>query len=187
MQPRSIFEGIQIAALGALAGTLCIAGLTAAIAFPAMKRLDPALPGIPVLRSEHWSLAAGYLAHPVLSVAIWAQVSLAAIALAAAILGAGNRGWTRVGTRTCVIAVLFLGVMQAALLLNTMNPALESYREAAAAGDTVNAKKSKAAFDAVHPAATRYMTASLVCAVVGVGFAILDGRRARRGETVGEP
>lgn len=187
MQRRSILEGIQIAALGALVGMLCIAGLTAALAFPTMKRLDPALPGFPALRSEHWSLAAGYIAHPVLSVAIWGQLVLVTIAFLAAITGAGDRGWIRVGTRTCIMAVLFLGVMQAALLQNSMNPALESYRAAAASGDSVKARQSKAAFDAVHPGATRYMTASLVCALAGVGFAIVDGRRVRRPETRGTP
>lgn len=157
--------------LGAWAGSLGMAALTAAIAFPAMKRLSPTLPAFQTPVEHHWSIAAGHIAHPVLTIAVWAQ----------AVFGFGAllvlRGATREPTRgarllrASVIGACALSLASITLVQGWMTPPLKEYWSAATDGRVEEAARAKQAFDALHPWSSRLLSGTLVLVLVSAGLA----------------
>ncbi|MBL8747250.1 MAG: hypothetical protein JNK58_12955 [Phycisphaerae bacterium] len=173
----TIAEGVHIASLGLWIGTLVMAGLTAAIAFPTMKRLDPSLPGFPAAAAgDHWSIAAGHIANPVLTVGVCTQAVLAVLAIVTLFRAAGARGWQTYARRACVVLASVLAMLLFALVVGKMRPAIAEYWHAAQAGDAAAARERKAHFDAMHPSSSRLMGATVALASVALVLAIVDRR-----------
>jgi len=132
-----------------------VSGLTAAIAFPAMKALGPQLPDYPAGVADHWKIAAGQIANPVFTVALRVEVVCGVIAIACAL--AGMRRSSRTLGLTIGLAPLTIAAGALAyhwiVLAPRMAAALDRFLALAKAGDP-GAAVFRAAFDADHPAAS---------------------------------
>lgn len=164
---------IQSALLGMWIALLLTSGTTAAIAFPAMKRLEPALTGFPgAATSDHWSITAGHIANPVITIAMWAQVGLAAGVLATLWADRRRAGWIprlralSIGLATALLLALVV------LVARSMGPAIRGYWDAAQRGDTAAAAAFKEEFDSYHPTSSRLMTGILIMTTAGLALAL---------------
>lgn len=133
-------------------------GVTAAIMFPLMRELDPALPAFSAYSGSHADLGAGQIMARVFFACDAIQLGAAVLAtLTFAIvltLFARGPGKALLGVRLALLLVL-LAVLGYYLFVLTppMNQSLRAYWEAARAGDTGAASVHKADFDAAHPVA----------------------------------
>lgn len=156
---------LHAAALGLWAGMLSMAGVSAAMIFPGMKRLAPALPEFAGYSGDHWMLAAGTIANRQFMVLAWAESALALLAvgsllaLVASTRGGLSRGlWLRcllVGAATAVL------LFQSFVLQPRMDEHMRLHWDAARAGDNATALEHKQAFAADHPLASGLMQARL--------------------------
>jgi len=165
---RRLLETVHLTATGLWAGSLAMAGASAAIIFPAVKKLSPTLPGYAGYEGEHWKLAAGKVASRVFLVTD--AVSLACMIVTGLTLGAvvaGRDAWRRPIATSARLIALFgaLGLLTYSFFFlgPRMNGNMRRYWEEAEAGNTQSAQAFQAAFDADHPTASMVMTATFVC------------------------
>mgnify|MGYP000934491492 CR=1 FL=1 len=74
-------EAMHAMALAMWLAALAGAGLAAAIAFPAMKSLQPSLPDFPGAVPDHWMIAGGHIGRPAFMIADRASLLAAALAV----------------------------------------------------------------------------------------------------------
>lgn len=170
---------LHAAVLGLWAGSLAMAALTAAVAFPTMKRLDPSLPAYQAMPEGHWSIAAGHVANQVLTAAVWGQVVFAAGALlsfaASGRAGSPRGAVLRAAHGLLVLVAAVLVAFHASSLQPRMQQNVRAYWAAAEAGRTDEALGHKNAFDADHPLASRVMGATLVLVLASMGIVVVRG------------
>ena len=86
-------ETVHLAALGVWFGALVTVSATAALAFPTMKRLQPALPGFRIDLADHPQIAAGHVMNPAfMGVMVGGAVCSLLVALGWPSFGAWRRG-----------------------------------------------------------------------------------------------
>jgi len=171
-------HALHIGVLGLWLGSLAAVGATAAVAFPAMKALGPALPGFRVPQDDHWSIAAGHIMNP-----MFFAVMIAGICFGLLSLGA----WRSLGAARRVLCVLSLLLAVGTLtgLGLPMRAHLDEYWAAARAGDLERAESAKPRFDALHPWSSGALTtqaglvgALLVAGVIRAGRGLAAGAAA---------
>jgi len=141
---------------GVAFGVLAMTGVVAAVVFPAMRDLDPALPQYSGYSGQHWSLAAGLIAERFFGVGFVAV----GVALGVCVAAAGGlvlcRGSSRLPAARLGLLAIAAGVFltHVAWLQPAMRGAALEYRAAAASGDEIVAREAKARFDALHPYAS---------------------------------
>lgn len=164
---RSISETVHLTALGLWLGSLVMTGVTAALMFPMMKKLDPVLAAYPAYTGDHWMLAAGQIAARVF---LWCDaiqftcMMLCLITLAIILKKCGlslRRRSSGLRVLGLLIAVVALGAHQL-YLAPRMQLNMRGLWESAQAGNNVEAVKFKELFDKDHPLATRLMGATTV-------------------------
>lgn len=175
---------------GVLGGMIVMAGIVAAIAFPAMKSLGVSAERYAAYTEEHWRLIAGHIAGPVFGVVESAILIGAGLLLGAALAGL----WMTTKPRTRQDAVLvMLAVIGAALLVGSaaliygpMQDTLRAYREAAEAGHLERAADLQASFREMHPRASWAMGGNLII-LLGLLIGGIDryGRAAQGQKTLG--
>jgi hypothetical protein len=164
-------------------------GAAAAVIFPAMKGLDPALPAYAAYTGPHWSLAAGQIANRLFIIADTVQFGamLAAgvtFGLCVLFFGLSTRRGTTFARAALLLALVGVLSYHLMILSPRMATNVRLYWDAAAAGDNAGAAGPKAAFDADHPTASRVLgaTALLVLGAMVAGMvSITAGRRMEEG------
>lgn len=167
-------EAVHLGALGVWLGALVMVSATAALAFPTMKGLQPALPGYRVDLMEHPQIAAGHMMNPVFMGVMVGGTACAALAL----LAWRSMGWVR-RALSVVLVLLAAGTLIGVGL--AMQDHLHAYWEAARAGELEAAAGAKQRFDALHPWSSRALgtQAALVLLALVVGAWSAGGTRTR--------
>lgn len=150
-----------IATIG-LTGWLAVAvmsGVFAAIIFPAMKALEPALPAYAAFPEDHWKIAGGVVANRVFRLAGSFELALAGLCILGWV-GSRPRGpGARRAVHRLIRLVPFAGALglliySCAVLQPRMRGNLDAFLLAARDGDADRAHALRAAFDADHPTAS---------------------------------
>ncbi len=171
---------VYTAALGVWLGALVAVGGTAAVAFPTMKALAPALPGFRVPAEDHWSIAAGHVMNPAFFALMIGGVALALISLCA------WRGMGR-GRRFLTVLSLLLAAGTLVGLGLPMRGHLDRYWAAARAGEAETASAAKARFDALHPWSSRALGVQTALVVTGLAAAVIARPRSVTPPPGGDP
>jgi hypothetical protein len=167
-------EIVHAAALALWLGAIVMTAVFAAIIFPAMRALDPVLPGYAALDGGHWRIAAGQVAARAFRVSD--AVEAGALVVGVASFGAqlrrrGAGGRFSASARTVVLAALAaVTVFHVFVLGPRMARNSRVYWESARAGDLVAAERARGAFEADHPVATRLMGTEGVLLLLGIGL-----------------
>ncbi len=156
-------------------GAVLMTGAAAAIAFPAMRELSPALIEFAGHEQDHWSIVAGHTMMPVFRVLDFATLALAAVALVLSAITLTTRSG-KFGRSIWIAALLgaaLLGGHHALVRSPAMATTVHAYWDAARAGNTDEAAQHKEVFDAAHPVASRVLKAEsalLALAIAGWAF-----------------
>jgi hypothetical protein len=147
---------VHVFSLACSLASVVLSGFFAAIVFPMMKNLKPVLPGVSVLASDHWKMAAGYPTAMVFYVSAAAQCVLlvcAGVALwvlaRSTAYGVKSGSGAKWSVRGFVSTVSVWGVTQAAVII-PMSMALGRYRQEAAAGNEAGALTAQRVFQNFH-------------------------------------
>lgn len=183
----AVLRAVERLALGLWLGTLGMAGATAAVIFPAMRTLDPRLPGFAAYDGPHHALAAGFVQARVFAVADIVQLacagaavfSVVVLALSGRLVVRGTGSVVRVGALAVATGLMLFGLTA---LGPRMHREVTAYWAAAAQGQNEPAERHRLAFSADHPTASRVLVGTF--AAVGVAMA-LSGAGAGAGVGVG--
>lgn len=174
--------GVAVLALtlGVWFAAIVGAGAMAALAFPTLRELDPSVPAYQLYEGPHWSLAAGVLAERGFRLSDRVQVVCAVLALLLAwcLPRDGSRTAGRLAVACLALATGGL-VYQLGLLRPRMDEHVVAYRVEAREGRAEDAARHKAAFDALHPSASRALSFTALAvagAIVCVAYAGMPGR-----------
>jgi len=109
-------------------------------------------------------------------------VVVLALVLERSIGGRRPRGWS--GRLRLLAIALGMAILagRLAALAPEMRADLHAYWEAAEAGQWISAEDYRARFQALHPLASRLLTANLACLLVAVACSPAAQRRADRGD-----
>ncbi len=174
----AVCESVHVLALAVWLGALMTGGISAALLFPAMRELDPRLPGFEGFGGEHWKLGAGRVQAGVFLFTDLVQLGAAGVAfltIGLRLIGAGveraaRRAATVVRTVGVGAAVVMLTV-NLMLLTPRMTPHLKAYWTLAAEGRTEEALAEAEEFASLHPAASRVLGGTAVAVIVALGAA----------------
>ena len=166
------------ASLALWLGAVLMTGAAAAIAFPAMRDLAPALAQFPAHPEDHWSITAGHVMLPVFRVLDFATLALSSVAVVCT--GLSVRACTgRVAIALWLVGLVGaggIGVHHALDRSPHMDALATAWWDAASDGDEATAQAKKQAFDDLHPvasAALKAESALLLLAIGGWAFAPL--------------
>ncbi|MCA9283195.1 MAG: hypothetical protein H6812_12735 [Phycisphaeraceae bacterium] len=192
---RATCQGVHLAAVALWLGATIMTGVAAAIAFPTMRDLDPALPAFADYPTDHWMIAAGIVMNKVFAILDYASVALAIIALQALVIAAMPCR-LRLSAPSSIVRLLALAGALASLayslffLRPQMNAHLREFHDHALAGRIAQADAARAAFDALHPAASNALSliavALLILIIAGIWSLATDPASPLRGEDVNE-
>lgn len=159
---RRLCEVLHTLALAGWLGAVGMSAAVAAVVFPAMRELDPTLPGYAAFDGSHADLAAGFVQNRVFLLADVVQFGGASLGLATLLAmlvwGALPMKSLLNGVRLTIFCLaLTLLSYWIFLLAPRMQTDLDAYWNAAAAGDTTAAQTAKASFDKDHPTASRLL------------------------------
>lgn len=188
--PRAIAATVHLLALAIWSGVLLTTGAAAAILFPTMKQLDPAIPAYAQYTGEHWVLAAGHAAEKLFLLADIVQFLCALLAIitfiALAVSSFSNSKPAR--TNTSGLSLLargtLLSIALACLAGNLiivapkMNKALHAYRAAAQQGLTDDALAYRAAFNDLHPVASNLLIITTIATLTALTLGIWNIARS---------
>lgn len=184
MRTRILCETVNILVLGLWAGALALVGVAAAIAFPAMKTLDPVLPGFALYDGDHWRIAAGKVMNPLFNVVDdvgFVAIAVSLIALAVLMSGERLRRTRLAGFRIVLwIGVAVLSSYIVMVPRADMNTLAEEHWTHAAAGENDQAEVAREAFDELHHTAsalhvTQFLFVTLALGVNAAGAAMGRG------------
>jgi len=184
---RRLAETIHAVALGTWFGCLVATAASAAIIFPTIKDLDPTLASHASYDGPHWLIVAGTPANRIFLFAdavqfvccFGAMLTLIVVLIA---LGSGWRRWD-VGLRTVLLSIA-VTLLAYRLLLQApaMGAHLRAYWEAAAAGDNATAATERAAFDAMHHAASNVLVATALAVLGALVLGVWSAQKPPSGE-----
>ncbi|QOJ01255.1 MAG: hypothetical protein HRU70_12465 [Phycisphaeraceae bacterium] len=161
-----IFEGVHAVSLAVWFAALAGAGLAAGVAFPAMKSLDPGLPGFSAYDGPHWLIAGGHVGRGAFSIAekiVLVSAAAAVVSLAAAERAAPAERWRSLARWVLILTAGSLAVWQGLVQSPRMNRALDTYWSSARAGMNDEADQARRAFEAMHPSSRGLMTLAAAC------------------------
>jgi len=184
----SAARGLVLLGLLAWSGAILAAGISAAMAFPTMESIGARMPGTWAMEtSEQWRVVAGQLMDRIFLLTDWIQAVAGAVVVLALVLersigGRRPRGWS--GRLRLLAIALGMAILagRLAALAPEMRADLHAYWEAAEAGQWISAEDYRARFQALHPLASRLLTANLACLLVAVACSPAAQRRADRGD-----
>lgn len=167
---RRFAEAVHIVSASLWAGSILMAAVVAAVAFPTMRDLGPTLSAYEAYSGEHWPLAAGAVANRVFMIVDAAQLVLAMLAAGTLVFlaYANQLGGRLVG----IVRLLALGIALLTFgvhlfwLRPKMDVDLANYWEAARQGQTETAQEHREGFASKHPTASRLMGATALSALV---------------------
>jgi hypothetical protein len=155
------------AVLGVWLGVMVMSGITAAVAFPTLRSLEPHLHAFEKHPGDHWPIAAGHVARRVFD--IGAVIQWACGVLAVLCTGVLMRGAQRLrGVAICVILSLAALAWWRLMLDARMSRNLETYWDLARRGQQDAAEAARLAFDADHPLATRTLVVLSLLLLTGI-------------------
>jgi len=168
---RRLGETIHLAALGIWLGALVMTAASVGLTFVWMKQLEPTLGAFAGFEGDHANLGAGFITARL----FWFNdiVQFVCALLVFATLGAGLALWIR-RSASGVIRTIAVGLAMALvsywlfILSHELKGHLVAYWQAASAGDDQAAARAKAAFDPLHPWATRVMGAQAVLVLISL-------------------
>lgn len=180
MKCSRLIEAFGLSALAFWLGLAVTTGVTAAVAFPIAKSLDPHIPSLAALPDAHWKIAAGSIANRVFGLASYGELG-AGIVVAGALVF--SRGW--VGRRAwlarlvlCLPALVTVAY-STLVLIPKMTSTFHGLVEAARAGDAARAVSLRAVFDAAHPGATQALVAMTIATLAATLAWIFTGPMGR--------
>lgn len=180
---------VHILSLTIWFASLLAAGLSAALIFSQMKKLQPSLLEYAAYTGEHWKIAGGMVANKIFLIVDYVQLCCAVIAILTLglTLLAANRGVPKHRPPLAGVRILLLSVACALLCyeLFLLSPRmaihLNDFWVAAKDGNRVIADAAQAAFDADHPTASNVLkatAAALLLLLVTSSIAIARPREA---------
>jgi hypothetical protein len=181
-------EVLHVTALAFWLGAVVMTGIAAAVIFPTIKDLKPALPDYANYHGDHWMLLAGRVANNVFFGARIVQVLCALVTVASLI---GLTAWERIprwvvaARWASVLLVLACLGFNMLVLRPRMSANLNAYWRHAGAGHNEEAKAFQAAFVADHPTATRTFEVTAVTLILSIGIAGWSWGRTRKDVPVG--
>ncbi len=157
--------------LGLWLGVIVISGVTAAVAFPAMKALDPHLPSYAAYPNPHYMIAAGAIARRVFDIGAVIQYVCASVSLLSAVIAIASAPPKTRPVFRAVWVVLAIGALMywRVGLSPRMDANLDEFLAAAKAGEVEKADARRLAFDHDHPNASRALSAAalfVLCALL---------------------
>jgi hypothetical protein len=164
---RAPSETIHLIALALWLGTLVMTGAAAAVIFPVMKSLNPALPGYAAYSGEHWRIAGGQIASRLFFICDTIQFGagiIAAVTLGVLLFVARVPALRPAMILRMVALIAALGILgyQFFFFFPTFNSNMTQYWAAAQRGDNTAAATFKAAFDRAHPTVTILLASSTI-------------------------
>jgi hypothetical protein len=182
ISPR-IVETIHALAAALWLGMLGATGVAAAIAFPAMKVLQPNVAGYTVPADEQWRIVAGHLARPMF--AACDNVGIGCCALCGITLSILRPA--RPARIVVFVASTALLLAQILIVSRRMSASLDEYWTMARGGDSSRAAAAQAAFDRLHPLASGVLVAMFVavaCILATQTWSLAARTPGRLAETV---
>lgn len=180
---RAFADAICIASLSLWLGVVVMSGLVAAVAFPAMKALNPTIPEYAAYPFEHWKIAAGLLARTVFDLSAVMQWGLATITF----IALAFRVVSDPPPRKLPLARIILACASAAALATWrlgiapgMDANLDGFLGAARAGEKLVADTHRNGFNAAHPLVSRVMmllAVALLAAIVATAWGMIPRLR----------
>ncbi|MEO0483653.1 MAG: hypothetical protein AAF138_08505 [Planctomycetota bacterium] len=171
MATRRIVISVHLVAVALWLAVILGAGASAAVLFPTLRDLDPALPAFADYDGPHWRLTAGRVAATIFALADRAQLPLAAIAFLTAgplIAGLRRRRPAAIVALIALLAATALLAYQLGVLRPRMDEALALYWAAAESGDTATAETHAQTFSADHPLASRAISGTAICVFIAL-------------------
>ncbi len=165
---RALLETLHPGALGVWLGALVMTGVTAAIAFPEMQALDPALPAFAAYSEDHGIIAAGHVMARVFAIADGVQLACAALAVFTMFILFAMRTPRRWWRLVFTLAPAGVFVWYVLFVAQPMHADLTGFWSAASEGNTAAADQLRASFDARHPVASRAMGAIAVLTLLAL-------------------
>lgn len=163
-RPSPLLETLHAAALSLWLCFLATAAISAAIIFPAAKKLNLSLPDYPGFEADHWRIAAGQIQQRIfffcdsgqLICCILAVLTLGLLLVLRKLPGRGTTA-LRVLTLSAasVVFAFYLMVLAPRMAVNA-----NQYWSAAKSGDTAAASAAHALFEADHPTASNCLGAT---------------------------
>ncbi|MFN7020224.1 MAG: hypothetical protein ACK4WH_02710 [Phycisphaerales bacterium] len=192
---RAWLETIHHLALALWLGVIVAAGAFAAIVFPTMKSLEPALPGFAGYSGPHWRIAGGKLGQQIFLLTDIVQFACVVVTVATLLclfvtLGASpQRRRPAAWFRTLGLSLAFASAAGQILIVGPqMNGALKNFWAAAGAGNAELAAIHQGAFDQLHPIASWLLAGSAVGLLAALTAGIWSlARPWAAGPSSGEP
>lgn len=183
---------VHVVALALWLGSVVGAGLAAAIIFPTVKSLDPALPAYSTYQDDHWMLLAGKVAARIFVATDMIQIAAGGLALlaAGAVLVCGRAPWRRLTTLAWLAALAgATGVLafQLLVLRPRMDANLHEYWRFAESGQTPQAETAREAFSVEHPLASNLMSATALLTLGALVMSVVATDFRRRGVDASAP
>lgn len=167
---------LLIALLGIWLGSLVAVGAGAAIAFPAMKKLNPALPEFGAV-GDHWSIAAGTVFQPMFVGVLVVAVGAGVMASVLAVLFVRHTSNTRRLTLNLLVIVATLTAVGSLIVARGMRSNWLTFIDAAKAGDTAVATPAREAFNKSHPLSSTLLKTQAAIVLVTLIAAVAAGKR----------
>jgi len=148
---------IITAALAIWLSSVVASGFAAAIAFPAMKKLDVRIPAYEAYGGEHWRIAGGKIGWAVFTASDFVQPTMALIAAVCLLLVRPrdfSPRWAAIARLFFVAAGITMFLWYAAMVRLPMEHALNGFWDSINAGKYDEARKFQSDFDALHPASS---------------------------------
>lgn len=150
---------VYLTALGLWAGSLMMTAVTAAVAFPTVKTLDPVVPTLDPASRPHWQLIAGKVASNVFVISHMAQSVCAVLAIGTGVVLCRLPGLRMRRSPSFISACLAVATLGWYLLVfwPKMRTNLYTYWDNLFAGRIEPAAAAEKAFSADHPTASTFM------------------------------
>jgi hypothetical protein len=193
---RPFLEAIHLTAAGVCTGAILMAGVTAAILFPAVKKMDPQLPAYSAYTGEHWRIVGGHIGEPMFLAVDLVQFVclLLTFGTLTAIAFSRDESTRRISfaVRSLALLVAFVTFCWRFFVVTPpLNETLQAYWKAAQAGNNDQAGVYQAAFDAGHGTSSTLMqitlAAMLVATFAGIWNAVAGASAARAAAAGGNP
>lgn len=154
-------HAIVTAAIAIWLSSVVASGFAAAIAFPAMKKLNVRIPAYEAFDGEHWRIAGGKIGWAVFTASDFVQPTMALIAAIGLLLirprDCAPR-WAAIARLFLVAAGIAMFLWYAAMVRFPMEHALDGFWTSIDAAKYDEARKFQSDFDALHPASSRILT-----------------------------
>lgn len=181
-RPHPLLETLHALFTSLWLSALVGAGLGAAVVFPQMKSLAPALPEYAAYTGEHWKIAGGHVGMTLFAIADKVQIvcALCSVIVLAVIFkqrsASDSRGLAIARGAFLVIAA-GLATYHVFFLAPRMMGTVQEFWLAAKAGDMAQAGALQSAFDADHPLSRIIMESTALAVAASLLLGVYDAAR----------